>query len=67
MRQIINLVFFKKTSYNMVQCNDDKVKCAISASGQVLEKHNNWGISHDITKIQTRKLLILLRFYFHDV
>ena len=23
--------------------------------------------SHDNTKIQTRKLLILLRFYFHDV
>ena len=25
------------------------------------------GFSHDLTKIQTTKLLILLRFYFHDV
>ena len=27
----------------------------------------NWGFSHDVTKIQTTKLLILLRFYFNDV
>ena len=27
----------------------------------------NWGFSHDVTKIQTTKLLILLRFYLHDV
>ena len=25
------------------------------------------GVSHDVTKIQTAKLLILRRFYFHDV
>ena len=25
-----------------------------------------WGFLHDVTKIQTTKLLILLRFYFHD-
>ena len=25
------------------------------------------GFSHDVTKIQTTKLSILLRFYFHDV
>ena len=24
-------------------------------------------VSHDVTKIQTTKLSILLRFYFHDV
>ena len=24
-------------------------------------------VSHDVTKIQTAKLSILLRFYFHDV
>ena len=28
---------------------------------------SNWWFSHDVTKIQTRKLSILLRFYFHDV
>ena len=27
----------------------------------------DWRFSHDVTKIQSRKLLILLRFYFHDV
>ena len=27
----------------------------------------NWGFSHDVTEIQTTKLMILLRFYFHDV
>ena len=27
----------------------------------------NWGLSHDVTKNQTRKLLILQRLYFHDV
>ena len=26
-----------------------------------------WGFSYDVIKIQTRKLLILLRFYFRDV
>ena len=26
-----------------------------------------WGFSRDVSKIQTTKLLILLRFYFHDV
>ena len=27
----------------------------------------NWRFSHDVTKIEARKSLILLRFYFHDV
>ena len=31
------------------------------------EWHTNWDFSHDVTKIWTRKLLILLLFYFHDV
>ena len=26
----------------------------------------NWGFPHDVTKIQTRKLSILLGYYFHD-
>ena len=26
-----------------------------------------WELSHDVTRIQTRKLLILLRFYFNDI
>lgn len=28
---------------------------------------NTCWFSHDVTKIQTLELLILLRFYFHDV
>ena len=28
---------------------------------------NNYWFSHDVTKIQTTKLSILLRFYFHGV
>ena len=28
---------------------------------------NYWGFSHGVTKVQTRQLLIHLRFYFHDV
>ena len=27
----------------------------------------NWSFLHDTTKIQTRKVLILLRFYFHEL
>ena len=34
--------------------------------GRRLETKNCW-FSHDVTKIQTSELLILLRFYFHDV
>ena len=33
------------------------------------KKGENWNcwFSHDVTNIQTLELLILLRFYFHDV
>ena len=31
------------------------------------EKEYNCWFSYDVTKVQTTKLLILLRFYFHDV
>ena len=33
------------------------------------KKDENWNcwFSHDVTNIQTLELLILLRFYFHDV
>ena len=46
---------------------------AISAHGEkrkTVKPHrqfqNNWGFSHDVKKIQIRKLLIFLGFYFHD-
>ena len=40
----------------------------VTASFSFIEsvKHNSW-FSHDITKIQTTKLSILPRFYFHYV
>ena len=39
-----------------------------SAEERVLAPNGGYyWFSHDNTKIQTRKLLILLRFYFHDV
>ena len=34
---------------------------------QVKMKLLGMGVSHDVTKIQPRKQLILQRFYFHDV
>ena len=33
----------------------------------ILERCNYCWFSHDVTKIQTKKLSILPRFYFHDV
>ena len=30
------------------------------------DERNNCWFSHDVTKIQTKKLSITLRFYFHD-
>ena len=30
------------------------------------KKENSW-FSHDVTKIQNKELLILLRFFFHEV
>ena len=40
--------------------NKDTTKIALASS-------NNCWFSHDVTKFQTSELLILLRFYFHDV
>ena len=34
--------------------------------GSEVSRHENFRFSHDVTKIQTTILLILLRFFFHD-
>ena len=35
--------------------------------GKIKEENKNCWFSHDVTKIQTKKLSILPRFYFQDV
>ena len=32
-----------------------------------VEENDDWGFSHDVTKIQTKKLSIFLSFYFHEI
>ena len=44
---------------NFVVCVYDLISLSVT------ERHNCW-FSHDVTKIQTKKLFILPRFYFHD-
>ena len=48
-----------------------RLRCCIAfrdiVGTQRVQKKINWGFSPDVTKIQTTKQLILLRFYFHDV
>ena len=48
-----------------------RLRCCIAfrdiVGTQRVQKKIIWGFSHDVTKIQTTKQLILLGFYFHDV
>ena len=40
---------------------------AVKAKCEIWKRKPDENWSNDVTKIQTIKLLILLRFYFHDV
>ena len=42
-----------------------RIACSPLSLGKACGVGNCW-FSHDVTKIQTKKLLILPRFYFHD-
>ena len=44
----------------------DCMSAKIIISREVWEKHSYCWFSHDVTKIQTTKLSILPKFYFHD-
>ena len=59
MKAIYALGYFLFCFYRMLHSNKNQRRliCIILI----------WGFSYNVTKIQTRKLLILLRFYFHDV
>ena len=68
---IIANLKFKHTTLFFAFCVDlcPRFSDASHANGfYYRQKHITfWGFSHDVTKILTRKLLILLRFYFRAV
>ena len=60
-----NVTWIKKHTGNMERMK--WVLCHVSTFYITLFCVANCWFSHDVTKFQTSELLILLRFYFHDV
>ena len=57
----------KRTGQQNTYCKTGKISSRRKCKQDANPFERRWGFSHDVTKTQTRKLLILLRFYFHDV
>ena len=65
-KNLFPFVYFDLTKQK-IDLKDGVTKLAFhyELSGATATEYNCW-FSHDVTKIQTKKLSILLRFYFHD-
>ena len=74
LKSLTQMVFKTSITRELTGLIVTSINITISAHGEkrkTLKSHhqfqNNWVFSHDVTKIQTRKFLFFLRFYFHDV
>ena len=64
-----SFIAFSLRGYLQTRCDNFRAGCVSHSSDawkQLTSDQDCW-FSHDVTKFQTSELLILLRFYFHDV
>ena len=59
--------YFQKEYTKIYKILKFRVNWANIEQDTAIQKLQNCWFSHDVTKIQTSEILILLRFYFHAV